>query len=686
MATLPTSDLSAHDLPTPELPARRGRPSGWRAPTFADRHDLVLEDFAFVRAVMTGAPAEQAFARAYANWNFDGKGNAHPPPSLDTKELVEQLKRRMAEAGSQKDAPGLRSAAHTLATALTGKRNAEQALTSQQTNDGLVDAVDAGLHALAQLQSVASRPTTSSATSQWFAADLCRSLQGLGIATMGELITYVGHQGRHWHRAVERLGAGRAKRLLAWLDSHSDVLGPIVRDGPAWRNTPVLSTRLQPLQRVASAVQLVHCEKTGFETPAPFQITQRFGCVPIEMLTVPIELDGHDGVFRTTTPNHLGANNDYEAIGCWLNGYLQAGKVRTMDAYRREAERFYLWCLLEKECALSSITLLDAQGYQAFLQTIPAHFISTARVCREDSRWRPWRGQLSAQSQNFALGIVEQLFTFLQTNSYLTGNPFAGIRPPVQGVKQRTMDTTRSLHAEDLAAVRRALDALPGLHSPDLLHAAIARRTRLILHLALTTGLRLSEMVFSDLSGLRRAIVDGAPADDWVLPVVGKGSRSRDVPISATVRSFIEEHHRDWEVLMPQAYQRMLHFKKHPPLFAALSAPIRSTSRVIDSSTVLANDNAALSRAGVWRTLKTFFRQLSNEATNPTQRARIQAFSTHHLRHTFAHEVLRENAGDDGLKLAQQLLGHRSIATTAEYCRQNESAKVKAARKVRPLG
>jgi integrase len=36
--------------------------------------------------------------------------------------------------------------------------------------------------------------------------------------------------------------------------------------------------------------------------------------------------------------------------------------------------------------------------------------------------------------------------------------------------------------------------------------------------------------------------------------------------------------------------------------------------------------------------------------------------------------------------MAQLLLGHASINTTAEYLKEDQSKKVKAARKVRPLG
>ncbi len=99
--------------------------------------------------------------------------------------------------------------------------------------------------------------------------------------------------------------------------------------------------------------------------------------------------------------------------------------------------------------------------------------------------------------------------------------------------------------------------------------------------------------------------------------------------------------------------------------------------------TELAHENSALSRVGLYRTLKTFFKQLGK--LHPAQKAHFEAMSTHWLRHTFAHHVLRTSPGDQGLKLAQQLLGHQDISTTAEYLKQANHELVRAGRRVNPL-
>ena len=65
---------------------------------------------------------------------------------------------------------------------------------------------------------------------------------------------------------------------------------------------------------------------------------------------------------------------------------------------------------------------------------------------------------------------------------------------------------------------------------------------------------------------------------------------------------------------------------------------------------------------------------------------RRSAMSTHWMRHTFAMGVLRDNPNDAGLKLAQQLLGHASIATTQIYLKVDDTSKLKAIRNLKPFG
>lgn len=568
-----------------------------------------------------------------------------------------------------------------------------------------------------------SPPLAEHSIDAWFSATVCRKLRGVGMSTVGDLVRFVSDGGRSWNRTIKGLGPAGSRQLMQWLDEHVETLGPIDRDLPQWSSALPLSTSISPLQRGADFIQFENRDGGQVATPRSGQCVRRLGMAPFELIFVPEHLDGSCGVNRGRESNLLGVSNDYAAIRAWLSSYLTAGKKRTFEAYRREIERFYSWCLNVARVALSSVTLKEALAYQAFLQCIPNEFIGQDRVTREDDRWRPWRGQLDHRSQNYALSVVSQCFKSLWANGYLVGNPFTSL---VKGGGQvRTMDTTRSLSDQDLQWVRGRLETLRGLQSKDPFKLAVAKRLVLIFHLCLKTGMRLEELATTSINELRPARVDGVEqTGEWIMTVQGKGSKLRDIPMSGDLLAMIKSHQEDAISLLRQtgveAKNRIEALRASPPLLCALAAPVGHKRRAIDDDAEMASDNVALSRSGLYRTLKTFFRASAREglakARTALEKAEAQlsrdsdpgarertlkrveqhrhevetwrrraSMSTHWLRHTFAIEVLRANPNDLGMKLAQQLLGHQSIETTAGYLKQDDSAKVRAIRRVDPL-
>jgi len=718
---------ASSSLPGDPVPPKRGRPVGWRMPTLASLEQLTLEDFSFIRGVMSGMKPAIAYKQFYANRHFDSNGIPLVPHGAEINSHAQRLQLAIlaaARSSGKEDAqtaalalespsppPGASQASAVQvhmdftqwADAQPEDMYSENELVERYKEYVVEQRSDAGDHlaiadqsmgvaakikALNALQTqLATLPQPDHPTKLWLAKALVAAFESQGVTNMAGVVQSISILGRHWHRSIKGLGPGRAARIEGWLDDHSGTLGEIQRRGRHWEIAPPLAVVIKPLQRGQDAALLSYSSgSTGVAVPSSDDLILRSGIAPLELIQIPPEMDGQVGVFRTPTPNHLGAKTDIEAIGAWLNSYSVAGKTRTFEAYRREVERFYIWAVLEARCAITSMDLSRAQQYQAFIQAIPDRYISTARVTRHDPRWRPWRGQLQPSSQNYALLVLYQMYEALSKNAYSYGNPFESIQYHADGVQRKPMDVTRSLHADDLYLVREALAATPNLRSPSLRKAALARRTRLILHLALTTGMRLAEIASTTLTSLEHPQVDRETADDWILTVTGKGQKQRTVPLSEKLVQMIHEHHEDWRALMVGEPERIAAFNSSPPLIAVLEAPVRESARTITNDTKLQNDNAALSTNGLYRTLKTFFRQMARKESDPKQKARILSFSTHWLRHTFAHEVLNENSGDEGLKLAQQLLGHASINTTAQYVVQDISAKVKAARKVNPLG
>jgi site-specific recombinase XerD len=669
-----------------------------------------------------------AYERFYANTFYDAKGAPVIPHGHTINARFEELKGLILEAAGASEDPQMKAAAklveqkeslpsvHTSeakASAIVGfqdwyglqpedqysEREAIEVyeLHLKESNQG-TESLPAAKEVVAKSISVtdqvrainylqgqlARQPADSDKLFGWFAPSLAQSFKEKGVLELRQLTGYISTHGRFWHKSIKGLGSGRAERIVGWLDDHAETLKTIVtRAEKNWHPALPLERDIQPLEQVSTMVTLVYQSNDGVASPENSGLTLRTGFAPFELITVPRLLDGRNGMFRCSAPNAWGAKDDMDAVRVWLKTYLVAGKARTFDAYRREAERFLGWLYYVRNCALSSVSLSHALGYQAFLMQIDAKYISTARVTRGDVRWRPFRGQLTKGSQNYALGVLNQMFGALHTAGYLTVNPFADVKAHPDAKAALVFDATRSLGSDDLLLVRSALDTLPGLTSTKLEDQALARRTRLILHILLTTGMRRQELATTRLSSVVRAVMPGAA--ELVFKVIGKGTKERRIPVSAKLLEMVNEHHADWRELHQAHASRLGAFNADPPLVAVLEAPLRSETRYVTDDTVLAHDNAALSSAGIYQTLKTFFRQVSKSQPDPFVKARILNVSTHWMRHTFAHEVLEKAPPRTALVLTQELLGHASIATTANYLKQNDKAKVDTMKLVDPL-
>lgn len=521
----------------------------------------------------------------------------------------------------------------------------------------------------------------------WIDPRTSEALHAAGLNTLADLREMHRRRGPTWFNAVPAIGKTRGLLLNEWL----------VAVG--------LATTAQPQHATDPTAESQFSGAAG-----------RALSLPLEGGVFSVVLPENDGVAANRRPgaNALGAQDDITAIARWLATFKTAGKMRTLQAYRREIERYVIWCRWVG-VRFSETNIEHARRYQTFLANIPEGFVGHERVPRIDTRWRPFRGALSVRSQNYAIQVVAQCHEALQASGYLHFNPFASLKRPAVG--GRAMDTTRSLNRDDLLWAQQELEELAshcesgiselGLY--DAHQAAIARRTVLALSLLLHTGMRLQELATTTLEALRPARMDGRDvAGLWSITVHGKGGRDRDVYLPDHLVQLARAHHEDVAHLLKLVGgtamgPRLDALRTRPPLVCAVTAAVgKEHSRAIDDEALMASDNLALSKAGLYKTLKTFFRNgaqphirrirleiLQLESDGKTGKSkwsqlkrelsvweRRAGMSTHWLRHTFALEVLRTSASDQGLKVAQQLLGHQSITTTAEYLRQDESAKV----------
>jgi site-specific recombinase XerD len=361
--------------------------------------------------------------------------------------------------------------------------------------------------------------------------------------------------------------------------------------------------------------------------------------VPSQMQIVPMEkmrmhVLSTDGANRGDGAT-LGASNDLDAVRLWVDNY--AGNTYT--AYRREAERLLLWSASVKGKPLSALTFEDMLDYSRFLaDPQPADVWCAPRhTARDSAAWRPFEGPLSPASIRRAQTVLSGLFGFLSKQGHLRANPLAGLRRPA-APSLRQQFGRRLLTVAQFRALRDAVDSDASLKQA---------RLGLILDALYACGLRLSELAAAKFEHL-------IPLDDgWLLGVVGKGGRYREVPIPPTLVSKAAELARARGCPCEEA------------------SPHNAPGHLIGLVSSKVFDTAAdpLAGAGVGvisHDLKEHARKVADSlmATSPADAQRIARISAHWLRHTHASHALE--AGVD-LAGVQANLGHASLATTSVY-------------------
>lgn len=271
----------------------------------------------------------------------------------------------------------------------------------------------------------------------------------------------------------------------------------------------------------------------------------------------------------------------------WLTGERRSSR-HTVAAYGRDLAGFLEFLTAHRGGVpgLATLTALGPADFRAFL----------ARLVRDDAA----RATLARK-----LSVLRSFFRFLDKRKIVSNSALTGVRTPKLGravPKALTESETR-------AALERValLDTRPWM----------ARRDLAILMLLYGCGLRIAEA----LSLTRGA----APEAAGMLRIVGKGSKTRLVPVLPAVAEAV----RDYLAVCPVDLQA------DDPLF------VGARGRVLNPRQVQAT-MAKLRRA----------LGLPEHAT------------PHALRHSFATHLL---AGGGDLRAIQELLGHASLSTTQRY-------------------
>ena len=223
------------------------------------------------------------------------------------------------------------------------------------------------------------------------------------------------------------------------------------------------------------------------------------------------------------------------------------------------------------------------------------------RQIRSFVAWRHRQG-IGGRSLQRNLSATRAFYRYLIGEGVAQNNPAEGVQAPKSPKK-----LPKLLDVDQAAQLLEIDDKDP-----------LAIRDKAILELMYSSGLRLSELVMLD--------IDSLDLTDAVVTVVGKGKKTRAVPVGKHARNAI----RQWL----KCRDKMAN-NEEPAVFVS-------------------QRGNRISRRSIQQRLKQWaIKQGLTNHVNP-----------HMLRHSFASHLL-ESSGD--LRAVQELLGHADISTTQVY-------------------
>lgn len=696
----PVVDDHGHALEAPEAAAprrRRGRPPGARAKT--TERPITADDVAFLRATVQGVDARVA-AEQYLSY----LGVAIERKAADT--YGDQLRGRVLAMASTWPELAEQAAIVWPEGAHPAVTGADQALASPAPGGPTADArpslqefaerFDADMYSEAVLielyeeefgaaaphteanrpapepnpaaaeaatgdfrrklqaldwmdRRLAVRPQREDAVAQWLQLTpvQTQALRDAGVVSLGDLRDWMALKGVRWWNAIPRYGRVRGRRLQGWLDQSGILPGNGLEE---------------PVRAPAGEIQ-VHSGQL----------------VPFGEIVWPPALQGAVGGFRGTV-NTLGAQDDLQAILAWF-GTLRDNSPATQEVYRRAIERLALWAITERGRAISALESPDLQMFFDFLRKPPAHWVQTRVRTRAASDWRPLKGPLSAAGMLQTSVAVRQMLTYWYGTGYLALNPAVGMRGPKR--TEVKMDVMRSFSAQDKEVIRTVVTSMDD--------GPRKRRLIAMIRLLQTAGLRRDEAARMTWSNLERMRIDGEASDSWALRFEGKGKVERIVPLQDATIEALEAHRADRIALAESgdldAFKNLEPARM--PLLGILDERLAGKSEgsagdLPHNARREGNADGGLSAARIYGLLKEFFGRCAKIAGPKS--SDFLAASTHWLRHTFAHDTIAANEGQDGaLAVAQALLGHADINTTMIYVKAELSSRKETVDKIQSI-
>jgi site-specific recombinase XerD len=313
------------------------------------------------------------------------------------------------------------------------------------------------------------------------------------------------------------------------------------------------------------------------------------------------------------------------------------GRRRTCSrrAYAHELGRLITWC---RDHELGPLSDLTREELLAFRQTLVTHRAAPGNSVPAPSRTAGHSDATRAR----ALAVVSSLFGYWQRTGYLLVNPAAGL---ASGASARATWTPGRILP---AAVISLCDAVIAGEPPANIGPVRWARRCAIWSLYRYGGVRLAELEWSSATGLPQLTVE--PGGAWTLHVRGKGGKLRAIPLPAVCVPALCRYRLARGLLAEPAPLEQL-----PPVHS--------------------ERGAALGHSGLYDEVKAvLFAARAHVAPGDTATlALLRAASTHWLRHGYARTLVVEHAVP--LPVAQALLGHASVQTTAAYARTDLGAR-----------
>lgn len=356
----------------------------------------------------------------------------------------------------------------------------------------------------------------------------------------------------------------------------------------------------------------------------------------------------------------INADNDIDAIKIWLYQFYDTPS--TFANYRKEAERFLLWCFSRNK-TLKTIMFDDILLFKEFCQDPKPYdiWVSVKRYPRANMHWKPFSSSngLGKNSLKLTETTLSVLFSWLCNAGYLNNNPFKLKR------RQARKDLTvqRYLNEDLLNAILDYLNQnLKSAITPKQISQAI--RCKWIISLFYLTGIRISEAICNNMSNFIKEFSKDNE-EEWWLKIIGKGQKMRKIPIHPELIDILKLYRA-----------KNLKINELPNIKEQLPLVCKKQNSKIQGVT----------RASLHNWIKKIFEDskefiLNNDSYKDLQDKAylLDKASAHWIRHTTWTHMANKNID---LRYIRDNAGHSSISTTNIYLHSEDKKRHKASVKL----